>query len=140
MPSTAWKEVVAPDEAARHAAAASALGHRVVAVASHRLEGARAFAERHAAEAAYRSVDELVAAGGIDGLIVCTPNALHAPDAIAALEAGIPALVEKPMAMNAAEAESMQRAAERSASATVRLYLTGSIGMSSSIHRSPQSG
>ena len=97
-----------------HAAAATALGYRVVAVANHRRDGAHAFAERVGAAAAYGSVEELVAAGGIDGLVVCTPNALHAPDTITALDAGIPVLVEKPMATTAVEAVAMQRASERS--------------------------
>ncbi|HET9345045.1 MAG TPA: Gfo/Idh/MocA family oxidoreductase [Candidatus Limnocylindrales bacterium] len=96
-----------------HAKAATTLGYRVASVANHRPDGARAFAELFGAETIHDSVTELVAAGGVDGIVVCTPNAQHAPDAIAALDAGVPVLVEKPMAMDAAEALSMQRASER---------------------------
>ena len=42
-----------------------------------------------------------------DAVSVCTPNGLHAPCTIAALEAGAHVIVEKPMAMNAVEAQSM---------------------------------
>ena len=49
----------------------------------------------------------------IDAVCVCTPNALHAEHTIAALEAGKHVLVEKPMAMNAAEGRRMLDAAER---------------------------
>lgn len=49
----------------------------------------------------------------IDAIDIALPNALHAPVAIAAAEAGKLVLCEKPMAMNAAEAEAMVRAAER---------------------------
>ncbi len=47
----------------------------------------------------------------IDAVSVCTPNALHAEHAVAALEAGKHVLVEKPMAMNAAEGRRMLDAA-----------------------------
>ena len=38
-------------------------------------------------------------------MIIGTPNNLHAPQALAAIEAGKDVLVEKPMAMNVAEAD-----------------------------------
>lgn len=50
----------------------------------------------------------------IDLVSVCTWNNAHAPAAIAALEAGKHVLCEKPMAMNAGQAEQMKRAAEKS--------------------------
>jgi len=96
-----------------HATAAHTVGAEVTAVANHRAESRAAFAERFGIGAQFDSVPEMLAAGGIDGLVVCTPNACHAPETIAALEAGIPVLVEKPMAMNAAEAEAMLDASVR---------------------------
>ena len=51
----------------------------------------------------------------IDAVSVCTPNSLHAEHSIAALEAGKHVLVEKPMAMNAADAKRMIDAANASA-------------------------
>ena len=69
----------------------------------------------------YPSLDALIAgeralpAGErIDALAVVTPNHLHAPMAIAALEAGFAVLCEKPMAMNVAEAEAIAAAARTS--------------------------
>lgn len=49
----------------------------------------------------------------IDAIDVCTPNSLHAPHTIEALEAGKHVMVEKPMAMNAAEAQRMLDASKR---------------------------
>jgi predicted dehydrogenase len=49
----------------------------------------------------------------IDAVSICTPNGLHAPNTIAALEAGKHVLVEKPMAMSAKEGQAMLDAAKR---------------------------
>ncbi len=71
----------------------------------------------------YPSLDAMIAgeralpAGErIDALAVVTPNHLHAPMAIAALEAGFAVLCEKPMAMNVAEATAIAAVAEASGS------------------------
>ena len=45
--------------------------------------------------------------------VVCTPNGVHAPATIAALEAGCHVMVEKPMAMNPSECQKMCNAAEK---------------------------
>ena len=50
----------------------------------------------------------------IDALAIVTPNHLHAPMAIAALQAGFHVFCEKPMAMSVAEAEAIAEAAEAS--------------------------
>ena len=49
----------------------------------------------------------------VDAVSVCTPNGLHAPCTIAALEAGRHVLVEKPLAMNAVEGQRMLDTAAR---------------------------
>jgi predicted dehydrogenase len=50
----------------------------------------------------------------IDAVSIVTPNHLHAPMAIAALNAGFHVFCEKPMAVNVAEAEAIAKAARRS--------------------------
>ncbi|PPA69801.1 Gfo/Idh/MocA family protein [Jeotgalibacillus proteolyticus] len=49
----------------------------------------------------------------LDAVSVCTPNYLHAPVSIAALEAGKHVLCEKPMATSKKEADQMIQAAEK---------------------------
>lgn len=69
--------------------------------------------ERHGVTRLYTDVKDMVAKEELDAVSVCTWNAAHAPCTIAALEAGLHVLCEKPMAMNAKEAEEMKAAAER---------------------------
>ena len=56
-------------------------------------------------------IDELLAC--CDGVVIATPDALHAPLTIAACEAGVPILVEKPVSDTIAGATSMAAAAAR---------------------------
>ena len=60
---------------------------------------------------AWRSLEEALAGCEADAVYVATPVALHAPQTIAALRAGKHVLCEKPVAMDYAEARSMQQAA-----------------------------
>jgi len=62
----------------------------------------------------YETIEELLKAGKVDALVIGTPNFLHAPQAIAALKAGVHVLVEKPMALNARQAEKMIEASAQS--------------------------
>ena len=59
----------------------------------------------------WRSLDEALAESGADAVYIATPVFLHAPQSIAALHAGKHVLCEKPMALNYAQAEAMERAA-----------------------------
>lgn len=50
----------------------------------------------------------------VDAVIICTPNKFHAEAAIAALDAGVHVMCEKPMAMTAEEGNEMLEASRRS--------------------------
>jgi predicted dehydrogenase len=63
------------------------------------------------AEACFADYEEMLAKIKPDAVSVCSPNGAHAPNSIAALKAGAHVIVEKPMAMNAREAEAMIKAA-----------------------------
>jgi predicted dehydrogenase len=96
-----------------HARGVQACGHEVVAVANHREESARAFAERHDIPRVTTDWEALARDPEVDAAVVATPNALHAPQSIALLEAGKHVLVEKPMATSVAECDAMIGAAAR---------------------------
>jgi predicted dehydrogenase len=97
-----------------HARGVLAHGDDLVAVANHREETARAFAERHGIDRVTTDWATLAADGDIDAAIVATPNALHAPQSIALLNAGTPVMVEKPMAMSVSECDAMIEASRAS--------------------------
>ena len=69
------------------------------------------FALKYSIPRQHTTMDEMLQAGGVDALVIGTPNFLHAPQSVAALQAGIHVMVEKPMALNAAEAQTMLAAA-----------------------------
>ncbi len=57
--------------------------------------------------------DKMIRSGMLDAVSIATPNALHHPLTLAALEAGLHVLCEKPMAMNAGQAREMVATADR---------------------------
>jgi predicted dehydrogenase len=73
-------------------------------------EKAIPFAQKFGIRHQYDTVEQMLKAGGVDALVIGTPNFLHAPQAIAALKAGVHVMVEKPMAMSARQAEKMMEA------------------------------
>ena len=79
----------------------------LVACADINLPRAQAFAQAHGFARAYKSAEEMMARETLDAVSVCTWCCAHAPCAIAALRGGANVLCEKPLAMNAAEAEEM---------------------------------
>ncbi len=86
----------------------------LVAVINHRPESMTAFAAEFGVARQYANVVDMLEDGVVDALVVCTPNFMHAPQAIAALQAGVHVMVEKPMAMNAIEAQAMLEVSRKS--------------------------
>lgn len=62
----------------------------------------------------YKNYEELLASKTVDAVSVCTPNYLHAPISIAALNKGVHVLCEKPMATSKEEAQAMIQAEKES--------------------------
>lgn len=76
-------------------------------------ERARAFTQEHGGERGYISVEELAADPTIDAVYIGSPNACHAPQALALIAAGKHVLVEKSFCSNRREALEVFDAAER---------------------------
>src|SRR3954469_10656216 len=83
----------------------------IVAIASRNLEQAKAEASRLGIAKTYGSYEALLSDPEIDAVYIPLPNQLHVPWALKALEAGKHVLCEKPVALSAAGAEQLLRAA-----------------------------
>jgi predicted dehydrogenase len=79
-------------------------GNALAAVAARDAGRAAAFAERHGVPRSYGSYAELVADPDVDVVYVATTHAQHRDNALLALRAGKPVLVEKAFTLNAAQA------------------------------------
>jgi predicted dehydrogenase len=86
---------------------------RIVAVVDP-IEDRRAEAAKEFGCKAYASIDEVLRQPDVEVVVIATPSVQHAPDARRALRAGKHVLLEKPIAMNLAEADSLLRTAEKS--------------------------
>lgn len=84
----------------------------VAGIAARTQEQARRFADELSIAAATGDYKHFLADPAIDAVHICTPNELHFPMAMAALEAGKHVLCEKPLATSVREAEQMLRLAK----------------------------
>ena len=84
----------------------------LVAIADANPERLAEMAAEFRVPATYTEYRALLDRDDIDAVSVCTPNFLHAPATLAALEAGKHVLCEKPLATSSAEALAMARAAK----------------------------
>jgi predicted dehydrogenase len=78
---------------------------QLVAVQDVNAELAADVAARHRAEWHGTDYQALIARRDLDGVVICTPNALHAQQARAALRVGKHVLVQKPLALSPRDAE-----------------------------------
>lgn len=81
------------------------------------------YAKRHNVPKWYTDANSLINDPGINAIYVATPPSSHEEYTIAALRAGKPVYVEKPMSLNAAEAENMTKmVVEKKGKLTVAHY------------------
>jgi predicted dehydrogenase len=88
-------------------------GVRVVALAGQEPDRLAELGAQYGIPYLYHDYQDLLARDDLDAISVCTPNALHAPIAIAALGQGRHVLCEKPLARTGTEAEAMVAAARK---------------------------
>jgi predicted dehydrogenase len=88
-------------------------GVELVAVANRSLASSERAAAQFNIPRAYGSWQELIAADGIDAVLIGTWPYMHKPITLAALESGRHVLCQARMAMNAAEAHEMLAASQR---------------------------
>ena len=85
----------------------------VQAICDTDLPKARALADRFTVKDAFDDIEDLLRFETLDAVVICSPNHLHESHILAALSANLHVLVEKPLAMSAASAQRIIRAAEK---------------------------
>ncbi len=97
-----------------HIRALKAIGELdVVAICDNDERKATSTAVRWRIGNSYRSVEAMLAAGGIDVVHVLVPPLYHAAASVSCLEAGCDLFIEKPLATSRADCLEIQRAADR---------------------------
>jgi predicted dehydrogenase len=94
-----------------HVRSARLAGAEVVGVAASTPERSTEQARRLGVPRGYASAEEAVTDTDLDVVHICTPNDLHAPLTLQALEAGLHVVCEKPVATSLAEARAVQERA-----------------------------
>jgi predicted dehydrogenase len=69
-------------------------------------------AAKYEISAVYTDYRAMIQAGGLDAVVVSTPDDLHYPMTMRALDAGLHVLCEKPMALTLVQAQEMYECAE----------------------------
>ena len=75
------------------------------------MERAKEIAEKYDIPYVFKNYQEMFVE--VDAVCICTPNKFHAEITIAAFEAGVHVICEKPMALNAKECEDMIEASQK---------------------------
>lgn len=93
----------------------SLAGHpraELAAICGRNRERAQALADKYAIPLVFTDYNELIEQGHLDALFVLTPDDLHYPITMRALEAGLHVMCEKPLALDAMHAREMYEKAE----------------------------
>jgi len=92
---------------------ALATNSKVTALSRRELSKAQESARQFSIPLAFDSGEALCRSPEVDAVFVCSPNSMHLRDTLLAIEYGKHVLCEKPMAMNADEAQQMVEAARK---------------------------
>lgn len=68
-------------------------------------------ANKHGVEH-FNSIDEMIADGNVDGVVLSTPNTLHEVGALQCINAGLPVIIEKPISTSIESAKRIVNASE----------------------------
>lgn len=82
---------------------------RIVNCFARTAETRRAYATAHGVDRTAGSLEELLADPGVEGIVVSTPNDFHAEHVAAAVAAGKPVLVDKPLSVDVAQGLALWR-------------------------------
>jgi predicted dehydrogenase len=88
---------------------------RVAALADPSRKVREALAARYGIPGVHSSHTELIAAGGLDAVVICSPHGAHAEAILEALDAGLHVFVEKPLCITLTDVDRIIAARDRAA-------------------------
>ncbi|MBN1639973.1 MAG: Gfo/Idh/MocA family oxidoreductase [Anaerolineae bacterium] len=112
----------------------------LVAVCDIDSEKGAEFAERYGGVAFYRDYHEMLRDGGLDAVSICTPSGLHSEMTIAAAEAGVNVLCEKPMAITVPQIDAMMAAVEKTGIKLEVIFQRRTYQITQTVREAVQSG
>lgn len=122
--------IVGPGAIGRyHAASLARLGANLHSVSGPNPARTAEMAERYRVDHVHGSLEELLAADDLDGVVIASPSDVHAEQTLAVIEAGLPVLCEIPLALNIGDVERLQRAAADNASRVMVAHTRRYIGV-----------
>jgi predicted dehydrogenase len=104
-------------------------GSKLIAVMRRDAEKAADYALRHKVGKWYANANDLMADAEINAIYIATPPASHMPYAINALRAGLNVYVEKPVTLNATEAQQIATALKQSSAKLVVAHYRRAVPM-----------
>ena len=87
---------------------------QVVAICDVNEEVRKKYSQEYPDILVYKTADELILSGKVDGIIVATPHRFHADIAMKALNEGLNVLVEKPVDITVSKARKLNETAQKS--------------------------
>jgi predicted dehydrogenase len=97
-------------------------------------------AARHGVPATFTDWREMIARAGLEAVVIATPNALHHAQALAALDAGLHVVCEKPLALTAAQAREMAARAEARGLRTLTFFTHRAVAAAGHVKRLVEEG
>jgi len=99
-----------------------------------------ALADRYGIPARHTDWRALVTGGGLDAVVLSTPNHLHHPQALLALEHGLHVVCEKPLALDLAQARELVARAEAARRQTLTFFSYRTVGAAAHVKRLVSAG
>jgi len=113
---------------------------KVVALCGRNAERLAALADRFEVPGRHLDWREMLASQRLDVVVIVTPNALHHPIAMAALDAGAHVICEKPLALDAAQARELADRAEARGLKTLTFFTHRALAAAAQVKRLVEAG
>jgi UDP-N-acetyl-2-amino-2-deoxyglucuronate dehydrogenase len=104
------------------------------------VEKGEAFAERYGGVAFYGDYRQMLQEGGLDVVSICTPSGLHSEMTIAAAQAGVHVLCEKPMAITVPQIDAMVQAVKEAGTKLEVIFQRRTYATTQKVREAVQSG